>query len=349
MALDLALLGHAVEQSPDGVLIVDGAGTIQYANSSIGKLAGYPDGSLVGMNVDALVPRAVRSKHATLRASYEAAPTQRPMGSGLALSLQREDGSLVPVEISLSPLQHGDEHYVIAAVRDVTERMENQRRLARANEQLALLDERERIGRDLHDVVLQHLYGMGLTVQAVAARADGPTSGRLERVVDEIDQVIAEVRTIVFTLGTANSVGSLGQELADVMAQASRVLGFTPSLRLEGPVESALADDVRGELVTTMREALSNVARHAKATHAAVVVALTDGHVTLTVTDNGVGPPEAPPGKGSGGHGLPSLRARASAFGGACTLQAANPGGAVLRWTVPYTAPDAVGTTTLHG
>jgi two-component system, NarL family, sensor histidine kinase DevS len=334
-ALDLALLSHAVDAAPDGVVIVDGDGVIRYANGSMSTLSGYPDGSLVGRNVDELVPDAVRARHADLRASYARAPSPRPMGSNLSLALRREDGSLVPVEISLSPLVHGDERFVIAAVRDMTERLENQRRLTVANEQLALLDERERIGRDLHDVVLQHLYGMGLTVQAVAAGAADDTSGRLERIVDDIDRVIAEVRTIVFTLGTANRVGTLGQELADVMAQATRVLGFTPSLRLEGPVESALADEIRGELVTSMREALSNVARHAHATQASVIVSLTDGHVTMTVTDNGVGPP---PGAGSGGHGLPSLRARAGALGGTCALEPAEPNGAVLRWTVPFTS-----------
>jgi PAS domain S-box-containing protein len=342
-ALDPALLSHTVDQAPDGVLIVDAEGTIRYANASMHTVAAYAEGSLVGRNVDDLVPDGVRGRHARLRDSYARKPSQRPMGSGLALSLQREDGSLVPVEISLSPLEHRGDHFVIAAVRDVTERLENQRRLALANEQLALLDERERIGRDLHDVVLQHLYGMGLSVQAIAARAGGDTGGRLERVVDEIDRVISEVRTIVFTLGTANSVGSLGQELADVMAQSSRVLGFTPSLRLEGPVESALSDDIRGELVTTMREALGNVARHARASHATVVVELGDGHVTLTVTDDGVGPPATSPGGGSAGHGLPSLRARAHALGGACILERAVPKGAVLRWTVPFDGSPASG------
>jgi two-component system, NarL family, sensor histidine kinase DevS len=333
-ALDLALVSHAVDQAPDGVVVVDGDGVIRYANVSMGAMSGYPDESLVGRNVDELVPDDVRARHAGLRDGYAAAPSPRPMGTGLSLALRREDGSLLPVEISLSPLVHGDERFVIAAVRDVTERMESQRRLAIANEQLALLDERERIGRDLHDVVLQHLYGIGLTVQAVAVAAAEDTGRRLDGIVDEIDRVIAEVRTIVFTLGTANRVGTLGQELADVMAQATRVLGFTPSLRLDGPVESVLGDEIRGELVTSMREALSNVARHAHATQASVVLSLTDGHVTMTVADNGVGPP---PGAGSGGHGLPSLRARAAGLGGSCTLERAEPNGAVLRWTVPFT------------
>ena len=335
LSLDHALLSHAVDRAPDGVVIVDDAGVIHYANDSMGELVGRPDGSLVGRRVDELVPDTARAHHAELRAGFNSAPSQRPMGSGLDLQLRRLDGALVPVEISLSPLVHDGHRYVIAAVRDVSERNENQRRLAKANEKLALLDERERIGRDLHDVVLQHLYGVGLSVQATAIRTEGDLATRLEQVVDEIDRIISEVRTIVFTLGTATGRGSFGQELADVMAQSSRVLGFTPAVRLEGPVESVLSDHIRSELVTTMREALGNVARHAHATQALVVVTVEERRVTMSVVDNGVGPPPERPG-GAGGHGLPNLRARAESLGGTCELRVADGGGAELRWWVPF-------------
>jgi PAS domain S-box-containing protein len=333
-AIDHALLSHAVDRAPDGVVIVDGDGIIHYANDSMSELVGRPDGSLLGRSVDELVPDTVRAHHADLRASYNSAPSQRPMGSGLDLQLRRVDGSLVPVEISLSPLVHDGQRFVIAAVRDVTERNENQRRLAAANAKLTLLDERERIGRDLHDVVLQHLYGVGLSVQATAIRADADVTHRLEQVVDEIDRIISEVRTIVFTLGTATGRGPFGQELADVIAQASRVLGFTPGVRLEGPVESVISDDIRSELVATMREALGNVARHAQATQAHVRVGLDEGNVTMSVVDNGVGPP--PTSGRSGGHGLPNLRARAESLGGRCELRTSEGGGAELWWSVPF-------------
>ena len=332
---DAALLTHAVELAPDGVLIVDHDGTIVYANRSMQRLADADD--LIGRAVEELVPGAVRGRHAALREGYNSAPTQRPMGAGLDLALERADGVTVPVEISLSPFEHGD-RYVIAAVRDISDRLENQLRLAAANEQLALVAERERIGRDLHDVVLQHLYGMGLSVQATSTQADDATQSKLETIIDDIDRIISEVRTIVFTLGTASHRGALGQELADVMAQASRVLGFTPSLRLEGPVESVLSDEVRTEMVASMREALGNVARHASASLAHVVVAIVDDLVVMTVTDNGVGPP-ADEAALRGGHGLANLQSRAAAFGGRCTLTMRDPEqgrGAVLRWSAPF-------------
>jgi len=334
--VDATLLIQAVELAPDGVLIVDAEGTIVYANRSICVLAGLDD--LVGTKVESLVPARNRDHHAALREGYANHPTPRPMGAGLDLALERVDGTLVPVEISLSPLRQDSGRFVIAAVRDITDRLEGQRRLNLAHEQLALVGERERIGRDLHDVVLQHLYGMGLSAQAIAITADPTTAAKLEAVVDEVDRIISEVRTIVFTLGPGGRRGALGQELTDVVAQASRVLGFTPALRIEGPVETLLSDEIRTEMVASMREALGNVARHARATHASVVLSIVDDKIVMTVTDNGVGPPEDEAAK-LGGHGLNNLMSRAAAFGGTCTLTRRDPAdgsGAILTWVALY-------------
>ena len=317
------------------MLIVDQEGVIVYANRSMHELSG--EDNLVGTAVDELVPEAMRTGHGALRSGYNRAPAQRPIGAGLELALRRRDGVNVPVEISLSPFQHG-ESYVITAVRDISDRLEGSRRLVIANEQLALVAERERIGRDLHDVVLQHLYGMGLSVQATIAGTSEQTTAKLEVVIDDIDRIISEVRTIVFTLGTAGHRGALGQELADVVVQASRVLGFTPSLRLEGPVESVMSEEVRTEMVASMREALGNVARHAEATVTQVVVAVVQRSVLMSVTDNGVGPPDDEATL-RGGNGLANLQSRAASFGGTCTLEHRDPAsghGAVLRWSVPY-------------
>lgn len=338
--MQVRLLEQATELAPDGVLIVDAEGVIVYANRSMLTMAGYD--ALVGVEIDQLVPEAARGRHARYRNAYAAGPTQRPMGSGLELLMQRRDGTSVPVEISLSPFRVTDGDgsgeapglYVIAAVRDITERRNSQQRLAAASQQLALVAERERIGRDLHDVVLQHLYGLGLSVQAIAAGTDEVTRVRLDGIVDEIDRTIAEVRTIVFTLGTRGGRGAFGQELGDVVAQASRVLGFTPGIRLVGPVESALDDAVRTEMVASLREALGNVARHAQATRADVVIAVDGDWIEVKVTDNGVGPPAE--GIGPGGHGLVNLAERARALGGDCTLSRGPSGGAVLSWRVPH-------------
>lgn len=322
---------HAVEFSPDGILVVGRDGRIVYANDSMRELSGYGK-ALLGRSIDDLVPESSHHRHARLRHDYMEAPSPRPMGSGRELRLRRADGSEVSVEIALSPFEDDGLH-VIAAVRDVTARRKQQRRLVRANQQLALARERERIGRDLHDVILQRLYGTGLTVQAIAAGADAATSARLDAIIDDVDRIIGEVRTIVFTLGAHGGQGTLGQDLADIVAQSSRVLGFSPTLRLHGPVESVLAPEVQTELVASMREALGNVARHAQARNVEVTISVAGGRVVLTVRDDGIGPPAEAP---SVGNGLRNLLARAELFGGTSSLERAPNGGAVLVWSVPY-------------
>ncbi len=151
---------------PDGVLVVAEDGSIVYDNAALRVLAGV-DSTMVGRNVDELVPAgcAEPSRPAPRGRFSNTRPSGR-WGVACELSLLRRDGTEVPVEIALSPFDD-TATYVVATVRDVSERLTNERRLAIANQQLALLNERERIGRDLHDVVLQRLYGTGLTVQAI--------------------------------------------------------------------------------------------------------------------------------------------------------------------------------------
>lgn len=315
------------------MIVVAADGSIVYDNEAMRVMAGTGD-SLVGENVDDLVPDSIRAGHAGLRSSFTDAPQRRPMGAGLELTLRKVDGSHLPVEIALSPFDEDGTH-IVAAVRDVTDRELSERRLALADQQLALINERERIGRDLHDVVLQRLYGTGLAVQAVGVGAPDDVRDDLDSVIDEIDRIIAEVRTIVFTLGNSGQRGALGQELADVVAQASRVLGFTPTLRLDGPVDSVMSDEMRAEMMASMREALGNVARHAQATAVDVTVGVRDDHVIMRVVDDGIGPPDLE-GRPMAGNGLVNLQARAAALGGSCMLGHGDGAGAALTWFVPY-------------
>lgn len=253
------------------------------------------------------------------------------MGPGMHLSLQRADGEMVPVEISLSPL-HGESTGVIAIVRDVSERLRAESVLRTTSELLSLADERERIARDLHDTVLQRLFGLGLELQAIAIRTESDLANRIEDAVDEIDLIIREIRTAVFTFGSAGRVGSLGQELSTVTSQAKRVLGFTPRLRLAGPVETATTPEIRAELLASLREALTNVARHAAATEAEVELDA-DDHLVMRVLDNGRG--ISPGFDASDGNGLHNMTERARRLGGGCSITARPDRGTELRWWVP--------------
>jgi PAS domain S-box-containing protein len=125
-----------LDAAPDGMLICDGQGSICVANGQAEALLGYAPGELVGNAIEALLPLDLRHKHADHRTRYAHAPVTRRMGIGFALVALRQDGTQVPVEISLRPLQLGGAPYVVAAIRDITERRLQTEALARSNESL---------------------------------------------------------------------------------------------------------------------------------------------------------------------------------------------------------------------
>lgn len=333
-----SLLGEDVVRqvlahSPDGLLLCDEAGTIVFVNQALCRLTGYEPGELVGRSVEKLVPEAVRMHHARLRAGYSEDPQPRPMGRGVALSATRSDGREFAVEISLSPVAQSAGTLTIASIRDITERLQEAERLRTTQEMLTLSSERERIARDLHDTVLQRLFGLGLELQAIAMKEPGDTGSRLEMAVDEIDTIIKEIRTSVFTLGAARREGSLGQELGDIIAQSARVLGFSPRLNIQGPLENLITPRLRPDLTAVLRETLANVARHSGATTVSVDITVQDYSVLVRVADNGRGlPVDADSGAGNG---LRNLRARAESHGGTFAVDSPADGGTRIEWTIP--------------
>jgi signal transduction histidine kinase len=204
---------------------------------------------------------------------------------------------------------------------------------ARAQEErelLVVLEDRERIARDLHDVVIQRLFATGLHLQTAAQMAGRPDlAARINTAVDDLDTTIRDIRTAIFELRTPMSA-ALRIDLRELVEAAARPLGFRPGLQLAGPVDSAVPDEVRPDLLAVVREALSNVARHARASAATVQVQVGDGRLRVGVTDNGVGAT----GAGERG-GLANMRQRAARHGGTFAVRPADPTGTVIEWSVP--------------
>lgn len=209
--------------------------------------------------------------------------------------------------------------------------------VARAQEdqaRLAVFEDRDRIGRDLHDLVIQRLFGIGLMLDNTTKMIAVPAAvDRLSSAIDDIDQTIKDIRRTIFALSSAADADDLRAELELVVHDATKVLGFAPDLVLSGPVDSVIPGDVRDPLLAVLREALSNVLRHAGATHVSVQVSV-DQHICLQVQDNGHGLGHGL-GSGSSGNGLRNIRERAELLGGSCTV-ASEPGeGTTVTWTVP--------------
>lgn len=329
--LDDRVIWSVVEAAPDGIVMADLSGKVLLVNQRTEELFGYDRGELLGRSVDLLLPEALRDLHRSRRESFAEEPRTRAMGAGLELLGRRRDGSEFPVEISLSPVVGAGPTAVIATVRDMTDRLVIEMENRAIRHQLVRTEDRERIARDLHDTVIQRLFAAGMTLQGAAARVTDPDARtRVERAVDELDATIKEIRTAIFAL-QAPSDGGPGRrgDLVRVVNELQPVLGFSPRLQFEGAIE-AIHPTIAENLVPVLREALSNVARHAQASSVRVVV---DAHeqVTLTVADDGVGVPDSV----VGGNGLANLTARAERLGGSCVARRGDGGGSVLEWSVP--------------
>ncbi|WP_446219290.1 GAF domain-containing protein [Micromonospora sp. IBHARD004] len=196
-------------------------------------------------------------------------------------------------------------------------------------ELLVVLEDRERIARDLHDVVIQRLFATGLQLQSGAMNARPEVAKRINSAVDDLDATIRDIRRTIFELRTPMSA-ALRTEIREAIEVAAESLGYRPGLELTGPIDSAVPDALRPELTAVLREALSNAVRHAHAAHVTVAVKVDAGWVSVTVTDDGVGcDPEA------ARSGLVNLRERAERLGGDFQLSRVIPHGTEVRWSVP--------------
>ncbi|MFI9318183.1 GAF domain-containing protein [Kitasatospora aureofaciens] len=201
------------------------------------------------------------------------------------------------------------------------------------SEQVALLKERDRIARDLHDLAIQRLFATGMTLQGATRFIDHPeATDRVLRAIDDLDETAKTIRATIFGLRLRESgpaASGLRARLVGVVDRAARSLGFTPALRMTGLLDATVPAEIADAAVAVLEEALSNAARHARA-HAVDAAVSAEGDVTVTVTDDGVGLPE-----GGRRSGLTNLADRATALGGTFSARTRPEGGTELVWRVP--------------
>lgn len=206
-------------------------------------------------------------------------------------------------------------------------------------ERIAVLTDRDRIARDLHDLAIQRLFATGMTLQSAGRFIDHPEAAeRVLRAVDDLDETIKIIRSTIFGLRSREGRTGAGLRagVVRVTERAARTLGFAPGVRMEGLIDTDVPREVADHALAVLSEALANVARHARATRATVAVTAEDGRLTLTVADDGVGLP-------AGGRrgGLRNMAERADQLGGVFEALSPESGGTTLRWRVPLTPPPA--------
>jgi signal transduction histidine kinase len=204
-------------------------------------------------------------------------------------------------------------------------------------EQVAVFADRDRIARQLHDLVIQRLFATGMSLQAATGMmAEGPANVRVGQAVDALDETIRDIRSAIFTLqahAEPEVPASFRAQIMSVTEDMTPALGFPPSLRLDGSLDTEVAEHIGKDMLIALREGLSNAAKHARASRVDVTVSA-GSELLLSVQDNGSG--ISADGRRSG---LANLNHRAQALGGHLRLDRPEGGGTRLEWRVPLPAP----------
>jgi len=200
--------------------------------------------------------------------------------------------------------------------------------------ELTLTEERERMARNLHDTVIQRLFAVGLSLQSATRYANhDDITARMQEAIDDLDATVRQIRTTIFAISrprTDSGQGALRAEILDLVDEAATKLGLRTRVDFEGPIDAAVGPQAAEHLLYSLREALTNVVRHAQATSAEVQIRVVSDELVLTVRDDGVGLKN---GRGrAGGRGLNNLAERAKLLGGSCEVVDHEGGGTELVW-----------------
>ncbi|MEZ5177374.1 MAG: PAS domain S-box protein [Acidimicrobiales bacterium] len=327
-----------MDASDDAMLIFD-AETLRFSHVNEGavRLLGYAADDLLTMTPVHLNPYTSEADYRELVGHLLDNPAESLRRQTQML---RSDGMEVPVEKTYraAGVARDGTRWVVSLARDITDRLaaeaeirESQDALVEARSHLALVEDRDRIARDLHDTVIQRLFAAGLGLQSLVATTDDRVKAKLEQTIDDLDETIRELRAAIFSLRVKDKVViGLRNRLVDVVAEAGGAMRADPRISFEGPIDS-LPPAIADHLVPTLREALSNIAKHAHADDVRVSLVVGD-EVCLEVVDDGVGTT----GDVAGGQGLANMAQRAEQLGGTATIAPGPDGGTRLTWVVPH-------------
>jgi signal transduction histidine kinase len=202
---------------------------------------------------------------------------------------------------------------------------------ARTDQQrLALFEDRDRIARDLHDLVIQRLFAVGLSLESAGRMAQVPeVASRLSDAVDDLDVTIKDIRRTIFALGSLESSADVQTEIERIVDRAAAMMKFRPTLRIDGPLRSLVQADVAPDLLAVLGEGLSNAGRHAEASSVDVVITAGDV-LEVRVSDDGKGMDDEVLESG-----LANMRERAHKHGGTFSVQSGSGRGTTVSWAVP--------------
>jgi signal transduction histidine kinase len=224
---------------------------------------------------------------------------------------------------------------LIVLVDSLTEEREVTKAVVTERQQLAIADERERIARDLHDTVIQRLFGAGIGLQSAIGRGYGETEAAMDRVIEEIDVAIRDIRSSIFHLRRPTRLIAVSEALGATLDEFRRILPGTLVATVDGNLNAFVSAELGGELLALVRESLMNVVKHAHATIVNVEIVVDGSDLSVRVLDDGIGFDASVI---TVGLGLRNLRDRASSLGGWCTMSARSGGGTEVVVRLPLTS-----------
>ncbi|MCL5048514.1 MAG: GAF domain-containing sensor histidine kinase [Firmicutes bacterium] len=305
------------------------------------RIGPYPEGKgLLGLLIQSPTPVRIDdiSKHPL---SYGFPPKHPMMKTFLGVPIKIENrvfGNLYLTDKLNSYSQNADDMVIgftaaderlamaLSAIAGIA--IENTRLHQRAA-QLILASDRERIARDLHDLIIQRLFAIGMSLQGMINVMDDDVSKeRLAEVIDGLDGTIADIRKTIFSLG--NKDNTFKSAFITTVEEASELLGYKPKLNLIGHIDTLIDRHLGDHILAVLKEGLSNILRHAKATEVTITLEA-DDEISLTIKDNGRGIKE----KGANGFGLANMEERAKLLGGSFSISSLETGGSCLKWAVP--------------
>lgn len=321
-----------IEPSPDGFAMTVGAASrtdLEFDNLELpidGKLAKAAD--IAPGRASAISAAELEGPESALAEGLEIASF---LVAPLRVGVQSAGVLIVGRALGAPPWEAADADLLASYALEAATALELARSRVEA-QRLVMLEDRERIAADLHDMVIQRLFAAGMRLQGTAPMvANAAVSQRIQEVVDDLDATIGEIRQAIFDLNSGDATApSLETTLRDTVAANKSYLGFTPTLRVSGALAS-VPSPAADQLIPVLTEALSNVARHARATRVEVAVAASFDGIELTVTDDGIGfEPSA-----ERGNGLDNLERRARGLGGRFEVRP-GPGrvGTTITWSV---------------
>ncbi len=320
-----------LETAVEGIITIDERGVIESVNAAAQRIFGYSAKEIIGKNVSVLMPSPQREAHAGHLANYLRTGRAQIIGLGREVAGRRKDGTIFPMELSVSEVKLAAGRIFTGFIRDITQRKQLEREILEISDR-----EQRSIGHDLHDGLCQHLAGIELMSQVLAKKLAPKSKAHAQQVMEianHVREAITHTRSLARGLSpvTIESEG-LTSALFELATNTEKNFRVRCRCDFDDPV-TIHDHSVATHLFRIAQEAVSNAVKHGRAQRIVITLRNSPGRITLDISDNGNGfRKQSADHKGMGLH---MMRSRASMIGGALAIESNAEGGVSVTCAIP--------------